>query len=1078
MRMESLQTSPPQPGARFILKIVSCVGLTMLVAILLLVATYDSLWQKRFSFQETPLAETGISSVDTSVKERSFNADEFVIPQDNEPRGQWSEKNSRPRIATARSDQELFESRSRELRGGTYSRGPFFQRNSSTTDDDDRLPSRTEPDLRDNSIFDPEPADDSFRKTSPDRSRPPAPPVPEDEWSLPSGPGLREGNGEPVRRRQPEAAQPTEPNRNLSDPTDETRFDDSLDRDFPGPLRSLYNDGQVPAPRDRTSDTGGDWTRDDNNDRNYDDSVNRRRTPQPNNRWSDSTDDSTGDDMSVRPVDLRRGRDLFLSPSSDRQTQYDDLTSVRIDKRYLDVVKDNTVGIRRDESDSFYRLLDYARQIPTATLERAGERDVQYINLMTEPDRFRGEPITIEGDLWRLYELEASRNRYGVTRIYEGWVFTGDSSNHPYRIVCTSLPRGIEPGENLRKPVRITGYFFKREGYKSNGGVHFAPTLLARRIAVNPMPNGIPLIAGIAPWILGAIMAVGLALLVSVAATVVSDERLQRTGLPHRVGQPRLSFAGLDISPPIGVEESLRQLAERERNTAISGAYGPLFSRTAAREHAVHDYSTSHRISIDDGDSRRRQQAGVVQSWAAKQQASQAEIDALRAANARGTYDKGSTADELDSNRFGPARNVLLKSTISSPVQRSSSYGQSGSIGASSSIAASTVSRTHAAPMNPTVTVPPSNIAYGASKLSDWEEEIRKMNDRGTSTRRSNLFTTTVSDNGIADQIERDRIQRELETRHQIERERSGSDRSQLEQLERERLEHERSERERVERDRIERDRQLHDRQLLERLERERRERESQNRQHSHSAHESSNRTDITTYTLASPDHSASDHDGSHRFHSEQTRSEHELPTQERSETDRSHHDYNSHTHHSASTTFNDRLEHERIERERSEHERLERERVERDRQLHERLERERIERERQLHERLERERLERETTHTHREFDRSAGHTGYDTTSTSESTIHDESGLSASEPESSQSSGKRRGGWGWPRRKKGAETAESTATEGLADSDAASSDEISDDTQSSDGSGNSASSSGWGRNRKRRRNWRDGSSS
>ena len=105
-------------------------------------------------------------------------------------------------------------------------------------------------------------------------------------------------------------------------------------------------------------------------------------------------------------------------------------------------------------------LLDHARRVPTANLHRAAQDDVQYINLMTEPDRYRGEPITIEGDLWRLYELDASRNAYGVSKIYEGWIFTGDSSNHPFRVVCTSLPSGIEPGENLRKPVKVTGYFF------------------------------------------------------------------------------------------------------------------------------------------------------------------------------------------------------------------------------------------------------------------------------------------------------------------------------------------------------------------------------------------------------------------------------------------------------------------------------------------------------------------------------------------------------------------------------------------------------------------------------------------
>ena len=462
------------------------------------------------------------------------------------------------------------------------------------------------------------------------------------------------------------------------------------------------------------------------------------------------------------PIDLRR-RDVNARTiaSSSTPPPYTEVARPEINKRYLDVVKDNTVGVRRDESEVFYWLLDHARRVPTATLGQAAEREVQYINLMTEPDRYRGEPITIEGDLWRLYEFTARPNAYGVTKLYEGWVFTGDSSHHPYRIVCTSLPAGIEPGENLRKPVRITGYFFKREGYRSNGGVHVAPTLLARRISINPMPNGIPQTAGILPYMVGTIMAVGMALLVTIVGFAIGDQRSSRAEMLRMNQQPQVSLAGLQVPPMISVEESLRQLAAAEQNSAVNGAYGPLVSREFAREHAVHDLGTSHRLISDISNRQHRQQTDVLQSWSARQQVVQAEIAAMRQAQIRGKTTPVSAPDELDSHQLDPANHLLKPVAVPQPV------------------AAATPARTAATPAKPTAntptlkgkplnspvspaavsvvvpatraaggpsmgtptppptaiptassnasTVPPTVAASGTSQLSEWEDEIARL---------------------------------------------------------------------------------------------------------------------------------------------------------------------------------------------------------------------------------------------------------------------------------------------------------------------------------------------------------------
>ncbi|MEI8020794.1 MAG: hypothetical protein WCH39_21500, partial [Schlesneria sp.] len=474
------------------------------------------------------------------------------------------------------------------------------------------------------------------------------------------------------------------------------------------------------------------------------------------------------DDQNRRPpIDLRR-RDEFTRNQSTygAQPTTDEVAPVRIDKRYLEVVKDNTIGVRRDEAEVFYWLLDHARRVPAASLQRAADREVQYINLMTEPDRYRGEPVSIEGDLFRLYEFEAGRNKYGVTKVYEGWVFTGDSSHHPYRIVCTSLPNGIEPGENLRKPVRITGYFFKREGYHSNGGVHIAPTLLARRININPMPNGIPLTSGILPYMTGAIMAIGLALLVTIVGFAIGDGRASRAEMQRLQRHPQPSFVGIHLPETISVEESLRQLAERDRELAVGGAYGPLFSRQAALEHAVHDYSKSRQILNEETQRQHRKQTGALQSWAARKQAAQAEIDALREAQTEREDGRKDLGDELNSEILDPADNVLVRPTDVEVPHSSRETHHNHSTLPTKHVRSEPSSHSTIRPV-PVVSPDPEQIAYGATRLAEYEEEIARMTAQQTDVKAINPFGDQESEKAIASQIAEDQLLFERDQRHQ-----------------------------------------------------------------------------------------------------------------------------------------------------------------------------------------------------------------------------------------------------------------------------------------------------------------------
>lgn len=171
------------------------------------------------------------------------------------------------------------------------------------------------------------------------------------------------------------------------------------------------------------------------------------------------------------PDAITVGRSSNNSDSSDKDTD-------------LGAVSDNTFGIPKAERVAYEAWLNRASVADTTELEQTAHRDVPFAVLMLEPDRFRGDLITIEGDLRRLNRIPASSTDAPEPDSYEAWIFTADSGLNPYRVVCTSLPTGFALGDQLTPPIRVraTGYFFKRYSYATTGNYHTAPLLLAKTL--------------------------------------------------------------------------------------------------------------------------------------------------------------------------------------------------------------------------------------------------------------------------------------------------------------------------------------------------------------------------------------------------------------------------------------------------------------------------------------------------------------------------------------------------------------------------------------------------------------------
>ena len=155
-------------------------------------------------------------------------------------------------------------------------------------------------------------------------------------------------------------------------------------------------------------------------------------------------------------------------------------------------------GIRASESDAYYRVLDHARRVEPGALQAAATRFllsrrkqsvnpvvrrqpveefpvfVDLYNNVKNPEVYLGQPVTLRGHVRRVVEMPAGANDFGIEMLYEVWLFTADSQQHPVVLIMTSVP-----GELLKEVGRLkadgrpvvgngvsgSGYFFKMYGY-------------------------------------------------------------------------------------------------------------------------------------------------------------------------------------------------------------------------------------------------------------------------------------------------------------------------------------------------------------------------------------------------------------------------------------------------------------------------------------------------------------------------------------------------------------------------------------------------------------------------------------
>lgn len=169
----------------------------------------------------------------------------------------------------------------------------------------------------------------------------------------------------------------------------------------------------------------------------------------------------------------------------------------------LSAVRDD-YWLTSDDNSAYYGLLHQAQELPADELARLAKAFVAhrrsesgmptFIDMIRNPQAFRGQPIQLKGHVLQTLEYEAEENSYGIEQLYESTLFTEDSQSHPTTIVFLEKPDNLPISGELVDGVTVNGYFLKNYWYpSSDNATRKAPLILAQTVVVKPpQPAPVP----------------------------------------------------------------------------------------------------------------------------------------------------------------------------------------------------------------------------------------------------------------------------------------------------------------------------------------------------------------------------------------------------------------------------------------------------------------------------------------------------------------------------------------------------------------------------------------------------------
>jgi hypothetical protein len=164
-----------------------------------------------------------------------------------------------------------------------------------------------------------------------------------------------------------------------------------------------------------------------------------------------------------------------------------------VDQRSLARVRDNTPFIPV-ETEAWFRLIERLRNGEVTPVSEGQER-VSYLQLLDQPDIYRGQFVRVRGEVRRGYRVDAPENDSGIDHYYVLWLKPDDGTNAPITLYALSLPPEFPPladrtatggVTDLTESIDAGGAFFKRWAYRGERNLEIAPLLVISEITWYP----------------------------------------------------------------------------------------------------------------------------------------------------------------------------------------------------------------------------------------------------------------------------------------------------------------------------------------------------------------------------------------------------------------------------------------------------------------------------------------------------------------------------------------------------------------------------------------------------------------
>jgi len=201
----------------------------------------------------------------------------------------------------------------------------------------------------------------------------------------------------------------------------------------------------------------------------------------------------------------------------------------------------------RPEARALYWLLNRARKTPFEQLRKQAKRNLTYLDFVNRPERYRGRPVAVVGQLRRLIRIKLPPdNILGMPDVFYGQIADRDRKINTF--YCIHVPEGVRSDDG----VVLYGYFLKKWTYRSEGGYEVnSPVIVAQRLRVidesavgaDPTNQIILLVAVVATAVI-----IGVALVVTRARDRKAEAARRQREVERIRQQLRLATAGKEGS--------------------------------------------------------------------------------------------------------------------------------------------------------------------------------------------------------------------------------------------------------------------------------------------------------------------------------------------------------------------------------------------------------------------------------------------------------------------------------------------------------------------------------------------------